>query len=185
MKSGVTPGQAILGGGDRSIHMSQLTFRRYRPDDQDAVWAVFADCTSQLGLHTGPWDDDMHHIPGVYLQSGGEFMVGEYGGRVVAFAGLQRDSEQRAAVRRVGVHPTIQRRGFGKALMAELEFVARRMGIETLHLDTSVSQVAAQKLYHVCGYREHGHAVLSGVECILFEKTLDSGCETQRPETPP
>jgi len=167
------------------IHMSRLPFHRYKPDDHGAVWAVFVDCTSQLAFHSGPWDDDRHHIPSVYLQSGGEFTVGEYAGRVVAFAGLQRDSEQRAAVRRVGVHPSVQRRGFGKTLMTELECIARRMGIETLHLDTSVSQVAAQQLYRACGYRETGHVVLSGVECILFEKTLDTGCDLQPSDLPP
>lgn len=156
-----------------------IDFRRYRPDDHDAVWVVFADCTSQLGFDSGPWDDDMHHIPRVYLQSGGEFLVGEYAGRVVAFAGLQRDSEQRATIRRVGVHPSAQRRGFGKALMTELERRARRMGIETLRLDTSLSQLAAQQLYRACGYREQGHVVLSGVECILFEKVLGSGGDVQ------
>ncbi len=165
--------------------MCQLTFRRYRPDDHDAVWAVFAHCTSQLGFHSGPWDNDMHHIPSVYLQSGGEFIVGEYGGRIVAFGGLQRDSEQRAAIRRVGVHPSVQRRGFGKALMTQLEHVARRMGIGTLRLDTSVSQVAAQTLYRACGYQEKGHVVMGGVECILFEKTLDTDCTAQTSDTPP
>lgn len=165
--------------------MCQLTFRRYRPDDHDAVWAVFVDCTSQLGFRSGPWDDDMHHIPSVYLQSGGEFIVGEYAGRVVAFAALQRDSEQRATVRRVGVHPSVQYRGFGKALMTELECIARSMGIGTLRLDTSVSQVAAQTLYRACGYQEKGHVVMGGVECILFEKTLDTDCTAQTSDTPP
>jgi ribosomal protein S18 acetylase RimI-like enzyme len=152
--------------------MSQIGFRRYRPEDCTAVWSVFTACTNQLGFHIGPWDDDMQDIAGCYLQSG-EFIVGEFEGRIIAFAGLQRDSGHRAAVRRVGVHPSVQSRGFGKALLAELERTARKMGITTLHLDTSISQIAAQKLYSSCGYEEKGHVVLGGIECILFEKTLD------------
>jgi len=50
-------------------------------------------------------------------------------------------------VHRVGVHPALQRRGVGRALMAELEDRARRAEIAFFHLDTSIDQVAAQTLY--------------------------------------
>jgi len=52
-----------------------------------------------------------------------------------------------ASVHRVGVHPALQRRGVGRALMAELEDRARRAEIAFFHLDTSIDQVAAQTLY--------------------------------------
>lgn len=79
---------------------------------------------------------------------------------------------ERAEVRRVEVHPDVQRRGFDTLLMTDLEVRTKRMGFRFLHLDMSITQVAAQKLYLKCGYREAGHVVLSGVECILYEKTL-------------
>ncbi len=149
-----------------------LTFRRYRDEDQDAVWAVFADTTRQLGFALGPWDHDMQHISDAYLGRAGEFIVGEHAGRLTAFAGFVQDGPDRAEVRRVGVHPDTQQRGFGQALMGELEARARSRGITSLHLDTSISQIAAQRLYQKCGYREVGHTVLGGVECILYEKNL-------------
>lgn len=147
-----------------------LTFRRYQDADRDAVWSVFADCTTQLGFKLGPWDDDLHDIADVYLNPGGEFIVGELQGQIVAIAAFRRDADERAEVRRVGVHPDVQRRGYGQALMAELEAMARKAGITSLHLDAS--QIAAQKLYLKCGYEEVGHVVKSGVECILYEKHL-------------
>jgi ribosomal protein S18 acetylase RimI-like enzyme len=151
---------------------AEVTFRRYQESDHDAVWRVFAACTAQLGFRHGPWDDDMHHITAVFLNSGGEFIVGECEHRIVALGGLQPDGPARAEVRRIGVHPDSQRQGFGQALMAELESRARWMGVTSLHLDTSITQIAAQKLYRKCGYREAGHVVKSGVECILYQKDL-------------
>ena len=89
----------------------------------------------------------MHNIPEAYLTPGGEFIVGELDGRIVALAAFRRESDGRALVHRVGVHPALQRRGVGRALMAELEDRARRAEIAFFHLDTSIDQVAAQTLY--------------------------------------
>jgi ribosomal protein S18 acetylase RimI-like enzyme len=148
------------------------TFRRYRDDDGDAVWDVFAATTAQLGFAHGPWDDDMRAIPHTYLDAGGEFIVGELDGRIVAHAAFLLEPEGRARVHRVAVHPAVQRRGIGQALMAELEARARKRGIGSLQLDTSIGQSAAQSLYRRCGYAETGHVILSGVDCILYEKHL-------------
>ena len=152
--------------------MSAITFRSYQPHDHDTVWSVFAACTHQLGFGLGSWDDDMHNIPDSY-QASGEFIVGESDGQVVAFAGLRCDSPDRAEIRRVGVHPDMQQRGFGRALIHALEQRASNLGIRYLYLDTSVSQIAAQRLYRACGYREVERVEKSGIECIVFTKALN------------
>ena len=152
-----------------------LTFRRYEDGDREAVWAVFAATTAQLGFTHGPGDEDMRSIPHTYLASGGEFIVGELGGGIVAHAAFLPQPERRATVRRVAVHPAFQRRGIGQALMAALEGKARQRSIVVLQLDTSQSQVAAQALYRRCGYRDVGHVMLGGVECIVYEKHLSPG----------
>lgn len=146
-------------------------FRRYQHADHDAVWSVFVACTEQLGFAWGPWDQDMHAIPDFYLAAG-DFIVGEMDGRIIAFGGLLPETNVRVEVRRVGVHPAMQRRGVGHALMAELAARAVAMGFTSLYLDTSVTQVAAQRLYLSCGYQEIGHVVKSGIECILYQKDL-------------
>jgi len=114
----------------------------------------------------------MHNIPDVYLKPGGEFIVGDVDGRIVALAAYRRASGERASVHRVGVHPDLQRQGIGRAIMAELESRAREAGITSFYLDTSIGQVAAQKLYTACGYTDVGHIVQSGVECVLYEKNV-------------
>jgi len=167
--------EVAVAGGDNTRGdgvTTGVTFRRYQEADYEGVWSVFASTTAQLGFETGPWDDDMHNIPAVYLQPGGEFIVGGVDGRIVAIAAYRRELDGRASVHRVAVHPDVQRRGIGRTLVVELEDRARRAGITVLHLDTSIGQVAAQRLYTSCGYREVGHIVQSGVECVLYEKNV-------------
>ena len=91
----------------------------------------------------------------------------------MAHAAFLLEPEGRAKVRRVAVHPAVQRCGIGQALMAALEGRACQQGIAMLQLDAS--QIAAQALYRKCGYRAVGHVILGGVECIVYEKHLSLG----------
>lgn len=152
--------------------MDQIAFRQYQPSDHDAVVSAFAACTHQLGFTLGPWNDDMHQILWIYLEPGGEFIVGEYDGKVVSFAGLRRVSADTAEIRRVGVHPNVQRRGFARAMIRDIEKRATMVGFSNLYLDTSITQFAAQRLYRACGCRENGHVKKNGIECIVYNKEL-------------
>jgi len=151
-----------------------MRIRRYRESDHDAVWAVHRLALRQVGAQVddGAWDDDLHHIEPVYLRNGGEFLVGTVGGRVVAVGALRRETDERARVTRMRVDPDHQRRGFGQALLGRLEARAAELGYTTLCLDTTVQQVAAQKLYLKNGYRETGRTKLYGFDVILYEKEL-------------
>jgi len=54
-------------------------------------------------------------------------------------------------VRRVFVDPSVQRRGIGKRIMGELEGRAKRMGVETVDLDSSlVSKEFYDSLNYIC-----------------------------------
>ncbi len=57
-------------------------------------------------------------------------------------------------------------------ILDELETRALALGYTKLHLDTSVVQIAAQKLYRKNGFQETGREVHQGLECILFEKSI-------------
>jgi len=151
-----------------------LTIRRYREADHDAVWEVHNLALHQAGAHVGngPWDDDLHRVEEVYLADGGEFLVGECDGRVVAMGALRRVSGERAKITRMRVHPDWQRRGFGEAILLRLEARAAELGYRTLVLDTTVGQTAAQALYGKHGYRETGRTTMHGFDVILYEKRL-------------
>jgi GNAT superfamily N-acetyltransferase len=151
-----------------------LHIRRYEPQDHDEVWDLHNLALWQVGAHAGngPYDDDLHDIESVYLNNGGEFLVGLLDSEIVAMGAIRRITHDKAEVKRMRVHPDHQRKGFGQQTLTALEARARELGYTTLALDTAVIQTAAQQLYLKNGYRETGRTVLSGFDAILFEKEL-------------
>jgi len=160
-----------------------FTLRRYTPADQQAVEHLHMFAIQQIGayLGRGPWDDDIYAIEEVYLKNQGEFLIGECDGLFVAMGALKRTSPHRAEIKRMRVLPEYQGRGYGLLILNELEARARALGYHTLHLDTSILQIPAQKLYEKNGYREVGRDKYQQeigkdkyqlLEVILYEKQL-------------
>lgn len=151
-----------------------LKIRRYQSADSDIVWELHNAALAPTGAHlgNGPWDDDLRNIEQVYLQNGGEFLVGEYDGQIVVMGALKRTSAERAEVRRMRVAPAYQGRGFGQAMLDALEQRAKELGYTRLHLDTGVKMVAAQGLYRKNGYQEVRRGMIADVDVIFFEKSI-------------
>ena len=152
-----------------------FTLRRYTSADQETVEYLHVHAIQQAGayLGRGPWDDDVYAIEETYLNNQGEFLIGEWDGIFVAMGALRRTSSERAEIKRMRVHPDYQGRGIGQIILSELEVRARALGYKTLHLDTSVVQIAAQKLYEKNGFREVGRDTYNDLEVILYEKSLE------------
>jgi len=148
--------------------------RRYRDDDHDAVWELHNLALDSVGAHggNGPWDDDLHSIPSVYIDAAGEFLVGLVDRDIVAIGALRPSGPGQGEIKRMRVHPRFQRRGFGREILLRLENRARELGYETLHLDTTVGQTAAQALYRRHGYAETRRTQLGRFEVILFAKSI-------------
>jgi GNAT superfamily N-acetyltransferase len=160
-----------------------FTLRQYTPADQEAVEHLHVLAIQLIGayLGRGPWDDDIYAIEEVYLKNHGEFLIGECDGLMVAMGALKRTSEVRAEIKRMRVHPDYQGRGYGQLILDALEARARTLGYRTLHLDTSIVQIPARRLYEKNGYREVGRATYrqqigrdtyQPLEVILYEKQL-------------
>jgi GNAT superfamily N-acetyltransferase len=149
-----------------------LHIRRYEPGDKRAVKRLHDDALNEVGAHlgTGPWDDDLDEIEGVYLESGGEFLVGIMEGEVVAMGAIKRVSPQVAEVKRMRVVPGLQGRGYGQAMLEALHRRAAGLGYSTLHLDTTVQQRVARRLYLKNGYREVGRGSIGPFWCIFYER---------------
>jgi ribosomal protein S18 acetylase RimI-like enzyme len=152
-----------------------FTLRRYTPADRETVERAHIQVLQQTGayLGRGPWDDDVYAIEEAYLNNQGEFLIGEWDGAFVAMGALRRTSPERAEIKRMRVLPEYQGRGLGQLILSELEARARALGYKTLHLDTSVLQTPAQKLYEKNGFREVGRDFYNGLEVILYEKSLE------------
>jgi ribosomal protein S18 acetylase RimI-like enzyme len=150
-----------------------LVLRRYEPSDVQAVWALHQLASQVAGVPTPePYFSDLQDIELAFLNSGGEFIVGECQGQIVAMGGLKRTAGDRAEITRMRVHPHFQRRGLGSALLRHLETRAAALGYSTLHLDTLVMQEAAQQFYRRHGYRCVGSGCKEAFEVVFFEKQL-------------
>lgn len=89
----------------------------------------------------------------------GVFLVGRWRGRPVAIGGWRaRESGARnlfeadAELKRMYVVPDAQRRGFARALLAELERTAAAAGRRRVVLETGTEQPEAMRLYESAGY---------------------------------
>lgn len=151
-----------------------LELRRFSPSDEEAVWDLHNIALQDTGAHrgNGPWDEDLRAIPDIYLEEGGEFLVGSLDGRLVAMGALRRMTGRVGEIKRMRVHPLFQRRGFGRQVLAALEERARELGYRAVRLDTAVVQTAAQSLYRSAGYREVGRGQIGGLDVVYFEKRL-------------
>lgn len=125
------------------IALVTFAIRRYVADDRPAVRSLHDVALHAVDAHggRGPWDDDLDHIPAVYLAPGGEVLVGCWDGQLVAMGGLQRVDDSTAQIKRMRVHPEFWRRGFARLLLAELEMRARRLGVTTVRLDTPIDRM--------------------------------------------
>jgi GNAT superfamily N-acetyltransferase len=150
-----------------------LAIRRYQAADHEKVWHLhkLALAASEAYVDNGSWDDDLHHIEQVYIESGGEFLVGVYEGQVVAMGALGVGVD-RAEVKRMRVHPDHQRRGFGQAILQQLEQRALELGYKALILETTAQQEAAQYFYIKNGYDEIERKEWHQFMVILYKKEL-------------
>ena len=100
-----------------------LEIRRYQPADNPAVWELHHRALGPTGAYfrDGIWDADLNDIPNHYLQNGGEFLVGMLDGKIVAMGAFRKKSTTLAEIKRMRVLPEYQRRGFGQAILNQLE----------------------------------------------------------------
>jgi ribosomal protein S18 acetylase RimI-like enzyme len=148
--------------------------RQYQPSDAEAVWRLHDAALDDAGVHggRGPWEDDLRDIGATYVDAGGDFLVGLDDGELVGMAGLFRRSAGEGEIRRMRVHPDRQRQGLGRLMLETLEERARALGLQTIRLDTTEDQTAAQRLYETSGYREAGRRHTERFVFVDFVKRL-------------
>ena len=91
---------------------------------------------------------------------------------IVATGGFRRIGDGVGEIKRMRVHLSWQRQGFGQAIYSFLENRARELGFRVLRLDTSAQYIPAQRLYEKNGFKEYKRGILGGLETIYYEKHL-------------
>jgi GNAT superfamily N-acetyltransferase len=150
-----------------------LLIRRYQEADHDTVWQLHKLALLESGAYaeSGPWDNDLHNIEQVYINSGGDFLVGLCEGELVAMGALAV-KDTKAEVKRMRVHPEHQRRGFGQAILQQIERRARELGHASIYLDTTAQQLSAQRFYLKNGYIEIERTLWRHFTVIHYTKAL-------------
>ncbi len=161
-----------MGGSDDA---GSLRLRRYIDADATSISALHNSSLNLADAHggNGAWDDDLKNVTEVYLEAGGEFLVGEADGRLVAMGALVRAGATTGEIKRMRVDVNYQRQGFGRQILAALEARARELGYRRLRADTASGQTAAQSLYEESGFTKIGTGRMGRLELIIFEKRLD------------
>lgn len=77
-------------------------------------------------------------------------------GRILAYAGMWFVLDE-AHVCNVAVHPDFRRRGYGKRIFEALCSLAQENSMSMMTLEVRRSNLAAQNLYHQCGFLDVGY----------------------------
>jgi ribosomal protein S18 acetylase RimI-like enzyme len=127
---------------------TDLTVRRYRPTDGPSVRTLHERVMRAAGAFVGGVaEPDLDDVTAAYLDAGGEFLLGERDGTVVAMCGyrpaegylaelISDTDDATAEVKRMRVAPEYRRHRYAQRLCDELEHRARPSGFDTSVLDT-------------------------------------------------
>lgn len=154
--------------------MEKLVFRQYKDTDKEQVKHLHKIALEAVAaFHKGgTWDDDLEKIPEVYFQ-GGDFLVGLMGDKIIAMGAFKKIADKVAEIKRMRVAPGMQGQGIGQTILEKLESRAKQLGFTTLQLDTTVKQIAAQKLYEKNGYIEVRREIDGWpLETIFYRKEI-------------
>lgn len=82
--------------------------------------------------------------------------------------------EKAFTIHRLGIHPSLLRKGYARIMLLEAESIARQQGAKCIHIDTYSLNTAAQNLFQRLGYRQvvPFHMKQKPLHYIAFEKEL-------------
>ena len=103
---------------------------------------------------------------------GGTFVVGEEDGVAVCCGGLKRLPDGACEIKKMFVVQSARGRGVARALLEELERLARGLGYEIARLDTGPKQARAQRMYERAGYVPIENFNANPVASFFGEKRL-------------
>ena len=149
------------------------TIRQFKDSDLSQVLDLHDRALALLGLPVGgEWNKDLYSVNDNYKNNGGEFLVIEDDGKIIGMGAIRPVDKKTIEVKRMRIEPKLQGRGLGKKLLLKLLEIATQSGYKKVILDTTVNQIAAQKLYESCGFAKIGTGKIMNFDVIFYEKNL-------------
>ena len=139
----------------RPTASSRAAFRTVRPDDAEILADVFSDIDTTFFR---PHPFTAHQARRIASRTGKDvYALLLMAGRPVAY-GMLRGLDEGFDVPSLGiaVRTSEQRKGYGRALMAELHGEAMRRGASRVRLRVHPENVRARRLYERLGYQYQG-----------------------------
>ena len=128
--------------------------RDFEPRDQDAVRQLILNgMAERWGERFDPTaNPDTADLWAHYVAQGGEIIVYEIEGEVVATGTLIAEPDGAGRILRMSVDRRHRRRGLAKSVVRELVDRASRRGFDPLRVNTDTPWTEAVNLYLACGF---------------------------------
>jgi GNAT superfamily N-acetyltransferase len=110
--------------------------------------------------------------PGELAPPGGTFVVGYEDDLAVCCGGLKRLPDGACEIKKMFVADEARGRGVARALLVELERLARDLGYSVARLDTGPKQTRARRMYERAGYAPVENFNANPVATFFGEKPL-------------
>jgi GNAT superfamily N-acetyltransferase len=130
------------------------------------VAAAYTPYVARIGVRPLPLDDDY----AARVADGNTHVAVDDDAVVGVLVLVPKDDH--VLVHNVAVHPSVQRRGVGRALLAFAEDVARNAGHGELRLYTHEKMVENRRLYARLGYADVGRETIEGRNAVRMRKRL-------------
>ena len=130
--------------------MAEPFIRSIREDDVRQIHEIEKLCFAM------PWSEEsiLHDVKENVVARWLVYDDGE--GNVLAYAGMWFVLDE-AHVCNVAVHPDHRRKGYGMRIFQALEALAMENAMSMMTLEVRRSNIAAQNLYHACGFLDVGY----------------------------
>ncbi len=159
--------------------IDEISIRRWQESDLLSAVDLNREAEKYIGMasESGDWAKDMEGITKTFIGSGGNFLVGLRGNKLVVMGGFKLLSKNTAEIKRMRVTPNLQGRGIGRWFLGLLETSMLTMDIINAEVSTTSEQTGALRLYAGAGYVEVGRRIEdrehdNGLIIVSFKKKL-------------